>query len=127
MVLFVHLQTIKTERKNEKKVIELTLERDQLRTEIESLKTRLHESETLLSSERKEYLKKAGLLQDQLHDEQKSSKETISKIKEVRCGWRLEFLCLLHVLTMYLVCYGVSKVGRPEAVQYQHIYFEAGV
>ena len=71
------------ERKNERKVIELTLERDQLRTEIESLKTQFHESETLLSSERQEYLKKAELLQDQLRKEQQSSKQTISKLKEV--------------------------------------------
>ena len=80
------------ERTNEKKVMELTLERDQLHTDLESLKTQLHESETLVSSERQVYLKKIGVLQDQLHEEQRSSKEAVSKLKEV--SW--------EVLSLYI-------------------------
>ena len=72
--------------------MELTLERDQLHTDLESLKTQLHESETLVSSERQVYLKKVGVLQDQLHEEQRSSKEAVSKLKEV--SW--------EVLSLYI-------------------------
>ena len=76
-------EVTKSERENEMKVFELALERDQLQRDVESSNMRLQQTEATLVQEKEIYLEKVGLLQDQLHEEQRLSKETTEKLKEV--------------------------------------------
>lgn len=76
-------EVTKSERENEMKVFELALERDQLQRDVESSNMRLQQTEATLAQEKENYLEKVGLLQDQLHEEQRLSKETTEKLKEV--------------------------------------------
>ena len=76
-------QVVEVEKKNELKVLELSIEKDQLHSEVESLRSQLKQAEGNMANEKQNYLHKIGLLQDQLHGEQKGSKESVEKLKQV--------------------------------------------
>ena len=69
-------QVVEVEKKNELKVLELSIEKDQLHSEVESLRSQLKQSEG-------SQLEKIRALQDQLHEEQRGSKESVEKLKQV--------------------------------------------
>lgn len=75
-------QVVEVEKKNELKVLELSIEKDQLSSEVESLRSQLKQAEGNLANEKQNYLHKIGLLQDQLHEEQKGAKENVEKLKQ---------------------------------------------
>ena len=77
-------EVTKSERENEMKVFELSLEKDQLQRDVESMRSRLQHAEEGLGREKQSYLESVGMLQDQLHQEQRTAKDTIDKLKEVR-------------------------------------------
>ena len=77
-------QAVEVEKTNGLKVVELSIEKDQLSNEVESLKAKLQKAEGNLKQEKQNYLEKVGLLQDQLHEEQRVSKENVEKLKQVR-------------------------------------------
>lgn len=77
-------EVTKSERENEMKVFELSLEKDQLQRDVEALRSRLQQAEGGLEREKQSYLESVGMLQDQLHQEQNTAKDTIDKLKEVR-------------------------------------------
>jgi len=76
-------QVVEVEKKNELKVLELSIEKDQLHSEVETLRSQLKQAEGNSGNEKQNYLHKIGLLQDQLHEEQKASRETVEKLKQV--------------------------------------------
>lgn len=82
-------QVVEVEKKNELKVLELSIEKDQLHSETESLRSQLKQVEGNFANEKQNYLHKIALLQDQLHEEQKGSKESVEKVKQVSkfCTW----------------------------------------
>ncbi|KAK3747992.1 hypothetical protein QZH41_014358, partial [Actinostola sp. cb2023] len=75
-------EAFKVERKNDRKVMELSLENSKLHRELETLKTKLSQSETTLVNEKKLYLEKIAMLQEELRDEQKTSKESLQRLHE---------------------------------------------
>jgi len=75
-------QVVEVEKKNELKVLELSIEKDQLHSEVETLRSQLKQAEGNSGNEKQNYLHKIGLLQDQLHEEQKASRETVEKLKQ---------------------------------------------
>ena len=76
-------QVVEVEKKNELKVLELSIEKDQLRSEMELLRSQLKQAEGNLANEKQNYLHKIGLLQEQLHEEQKEAKDCVEKLKQV--------------------------------------------
>ena len=76
-------QVVQVEKKNELKVLELSIEKDQLQSEVESLKSQLKQAEGNFANEKQNYLHKVGILHEQLHEEQKASKEAVEKLKQV--------------------------------------------
>lgn len=95
-------EVIKSERENEMKVFELALERDQLQRDVESSNMRLQQTEATLAQEKENYLEKVGLLQDQLHEEQRLSKETTEKLKEVSPSVSFLFIPIPFVIPLSL-------------------------
>ncbi|XP_068690513.1 golgin subfamily A member 6-like protein 22 isoform X7 [Montipora foliosa] len=75
-------QVVEVEKKNELKVLELSIEKDQLRSEMELLRSQLKQAEGNLANEKQNYLHKIGLLQEQLHEEQKEAKHCVEKLKQ---------------------------------------------
>lgn len=75
-------QVVEVEKKNELKVLELSIEKDQLRSEMELLRSQLKQAEGNLANEKQNYLHKIGLLQEQLHEEQKEAKDCVEKLKQ---------------------------------------------
>lgn len=75
-------QVVEVEKKNELKVLELSIERDQLQSEVESLKSQLKQADGNFANEKQNYVHKIGILQEQLHEEQKGSKESVEKLKQ---------------------------------------------
>ena len=76
-------QVVEVEKKNELKVLELSIEKDQLHSEVESLRSQLKQSEGNFAHEKQSQLEKIRALQDQLHEEQRGSKESVEKLKQV--------------------------------------------
>ena len=76
-------QVVEVEKKNELKVLELSIEKDQLHSEVESLRSQLKQADGNYEREKQNQLEKIRVLQDQLHEEQRGSKETVEKLKQV--------------------------------------------
>ena len=76
-------QVMEVEKKNELKVLELSIEKDQLYSEVESLRSQLNQAEGNYAHEKQNQLEKMRALQDQLYEEQRGSKESVEKLKQV--------------------------------------------
>lgn len=76
-------QVVEVEKKNELKVLELSIEKDQLHSEVESLRSQLEQAEGNYTRDRQNQLEKIKALQDQLHEDQRGSKESVEKLKQV--------------------------------------------
>ena len=76
-------QVVEVEKKNELKVLELSIEKDQLHSEVESLRSQLKQAEGNFAREKQSQLEKIRALQDQLHEDQRGSKENVEKLKQV--------------------------------------------
>lgn len=76
-------QVVEVEKKNELKVLELSIEKDQIQTEVESLRSQLKHAEGNFAQEKQNYLEKIRVVQDQLQEEQRTSKESTEKLKQV--------------------------------------------
>ena len=76
-------QVVEVEKKNELKVVELSIEKDQLHSEVESLRSQLKQAEGNFAREKQSQLEKIRALQDQLHEDQRGSKENVEKLKQV--------------------------------------------
>lgn len=76
-------QVVEVEKKNELKVLELSIEKDQLHSEVESLRSHLKQAEGNYTRDRQNQLEKIKALQDQLHEDQRGSKESVEKLKQV--------------------------------------------
>ncbi|XP_020632361.1 plectin-like isoform X6 [Orbicella faveolata] len=75
-------QVVEVEKKNELKVLELSIEKDQLHSEVESLRSQLKQAEGNFANEKQNHLEKIRALQEQLHEEQRGSKESVEKLKQ---------------------------------------------
>ncbi|KAL9981708.1 hypothetical protein ACROYT_G010449 [Oculina patagonica] len=75
-------QVVEVEKKNELKVLELSIEKDQLYSEVESLRSQLKQAEGNYAHEKQNQMEKIRGLQDQLHEEQRGSKESVEKLKQ---------------------------------------------
>ena len=80
-------QVVEIEKKNELKVLELSIEKDQVHSEMELLRSQLKQAEANLANEKQNYLQKTGLLQEQLHEKQKGTKDCVEKLKQVSLMW----------------------------------------
>ena len=76
-------QVVEVEKKNELKVLELSIEKDQLHSEVESLRSQLKQAEGNFAREKQSQLEKIRALQDQLQEDQRGSKENVEKLKQV--------------------------------------------
>ena len=86
-------QVVEVEKKNELKVLELSIEKDQLQREMELLRSQLKQVEGNWVNEKQNYQHKIGVLQDQLHEEQKGSKDCVEKLKKVGLSISGKFDC----------------------------------
>ena len=86
-------QVVEVEKKNELKVLELSIEKDQLQREMELLRSQLKQVEGNWVNEKQNYQHKIGVLQDQLHEEQKGAKDCVEKLKKVGLSISGKFDC----------------------------------
>ncbi|XP_015756362.1 PREDICTED: cingulin-like isoform X1 [Acropora digitifera] len=86
-------QVVEVEKKNELKVLELSIEKDQLQSEMELLRSQLKQVEGNWVNEKQNYQHKIGVLQDQLHEEQKGAKDCVEKLKQVGLSIAGKFDC----------------------------------
>lgn len=86
-------QVVEVEKKNELKVLELSIEKDQLQSEMELLRSQLKQVEGNWVNEKQNYQHKIGVLQDQLHEEQKGAKHCVEKLKQVGLSIAAKFDC----------------------------------
>ncbi|KAJ7387332.1 hypothetical protein OS493_004320 [Desmophyllum pertusum] len=75
-------QVLEVEKKNELKVLELSIEKDQLHSEVESLRSQLKLADGNFAHEKQNQQEKIKILQEQLHEEQRGSKESVEKLKQ---------------------------------------------
>ena len=76
-------QVVEVEKRNELKVLELSIERDQIQSEVESLRSQLNHADGNFAQEKQKYVEKLRFAQDQLQEEQRTSKESVEKLKQV--------------------------------------------
>ena len=76
-------QVVEVEKRNELKVLELSIEKDKIQSEVESLRSQFKHAEGSFAQEKQKYVEKLRLAQDQLQEEQRASKDSVEKLKQV--------------------------------------------
>ena len=76
-------QVVEVEKRNELKVLELSIEKDKIQSEVESLRSQFKYAEGNFAHEKQKYVEKLRLAQDQLQEEQRASKDSVEKLKQV--------------------------------------------
>jgi hypothetical protein len=61
----------------------VSLDNNKLQREIDTLKTKLDQTESTLANEKKLHLENVGKLQEQLRDCQRAAEESIQRLKKV--------------------------------------------
>ena len=76
-------QVVEVEKRNELKVLELSIEKDKIQSEMESLRSQFKHTESNFVQEKQKYVEKLRLAQEQLQEEQRASKDSVEKLKQV--------------------------------------------
>ena len=76
-------QVVEVEKRNELKVLELSIEKDKIQSEVESLRSQFKHAEGNFAQEKQKYVEKLILAQDQLQEAQRASKDSVEKLKQV--------------------------------------------
>lgn len=76
-------QVVEVEKRNELKVLELSIEKDKIQSEVESLRSQFKHAESNFAQEKQKYVEKLRLAQEQLQEEQRASKDSVEKLKQV--------------------------------------------